>query len=266
VILTRDYRQLILSEAAYGGLPVAYWPMAEARASIIYDLMPVARGTAYNQSLTGVASFGVGGLLGAGDAIHFGGGIASGGDIRPVSFTLEAWIYPTSNGIYPGILMKSPAYSEEQAQFALYLHGTSGKPTVTVKTSTGVQHAKSVLLNRWNHVAATRNGSTFTVYLNGDPTTTTSFGNPSAGYTADPVCIGGWSTSTTNGRFTGRMCHAAIYDYALPPARLRAHYEAGISDGPLEVPVLWDLPDAIEAYTPSNAPSIAKTISLMEAA
>lgn len=84
-------------------------------------------------------------------------------------YTAECWIYPTSAPAVAGAIFFSGASDNNFNQFQLYLTPTralkihvadSGLATFT---STGL-----VPLNAWSHVAVVRNGSDFSVYLNGN--------------------------------------------------------------------------------------------------
>jgi hypothetical protein len=84
---------------------------------------------------------------------------------------------------------------------------------------------------RWHHLVGVFSGGTATVYLDGVAGTQTANigGNlQNAGPAPDRVLIGGTrSGSVASFNFNGLIDEVAIYNYALPPARIQAHFNAG---------------------------------------
>lgn len=120
------------------------------------------------------------------------------------NFTIEAWVYPLSTST-TAIAYKGS--STTYAPFGLLVTAGTG---VTLYCSTGgtawnitVTNNGSVPVNTWSHIAAVRNGSSFTVYINGVAGTPVT-SSASLVTNALAVALGG----TTNASFAGNAYHS----------------------------------------------------------
>lgn len=132
----------------------------------------------------------------------------------------------------------------------------------------------------WIHLVGTYDGANWKLYRNGAPVTTNA-----AAVGALPVNDGDWAIGATgNGwanNFAGSVDEVAIYNGALTPSQVQAHYTAGLSGGPSltlaidrpggAVTITWttgtlqestlvtgtytNLPTAISPYTPPPGPA-----------
>jgi len=85
------------------------------------------------------------------------------------SFTIEAWVYPRSFNNWSRILDFGNGAPNDNVFLALTREGT-GKPQLSVVRGNAFQELVSkdaLRLNTWSHVAATLNGTTATLYING---------------------------------------------------------------------------------------------------
>jgi hypothetical protein len=93
----------------------------------------------------------------------------------------------------------------------------------------------SIDTNRWYHIVGVYDGTNISMYVNGVLGVTTNFnGVPRANTnSAVPLAFGARSDGV-NGFFTysGAIDEGAIYDTALSPARILAHYQAGTNTAP----------------------------------
>jgi hypothetical protein len=95
------------------------------------------------------------------------------------NFTIEAWIYPRGSNPANGtsIISKSTTTSFGPFQIGFNPSGTLQTLFSTSGSGWEIQCVSSInytsLINRWSHVAAVRNGTTFTLYLNGTSVATT---------------------------------------------------------------------------------------------
>jgi hypothetical protein len=115
------------------------------------------------QISTSVKKYGTGSLAfdGSGDGLYrapnnyttaFGTG----------NFTVEAWVYPTVSGLQSIFDCRLSDASSGGFFFGMYTGNTLMLYTAATITSGG-----TVATNAWSHVALVRNGSTWTLYLNG---------------------------------------------------------------------------------------------------
>lgn len=131
--------------------------------------------------------------------------------------TLEAWVYPTaSSGWRTVVLKESPGY----LAYALYSSTTSGKPNARVFTAADndVTGPAALPTNRWTHIAATYDGATLRMFVNGAEVVQRAVTGPIA--TSDrPLQLGG--NSIWKEWFKGRIDEVRVYDRALTPTELQ---------------------------------------------
>jgi hypothetical protein len=128
-------------------------------------------------------------------------------DLTNQDWTIEAWIRPTGNwSKYNNIITKRGNGGSEgtECDFQLYLGINSGVLGF-YNESVGVKESSvTPLANIWNHVAAVRNGSTITLYLNG--ISVLSFVANALYNTNRKVYVGGWPAANNGSDyFYGNM-------------------------------------------------------------
>src|SRR5437867_1196724 len=150
------------------------------------------------------------------------------------AFTLEYWVAPSNRVSAPatfgtriGIVGQNDAIE----------YGFIDQNTIQIWTPNGgfLNTTYSFPDNEWHHVATIADGTTLRNYydgqLQGNPS-----GTPTADYGASTfnVHIGGGGVFDATGNFfTGKIDEVAIFDKAIPAARVAAHYAAGKSGGVL---------------------------------
>lgn len=87
-------------------------------------------------------------------------------------FTIEAWIYPGGAGTYRAITAKSSRNDGSGAgSFVVQINDSNklycGASDVTTGFSVSIIGSTDVVAGQWHHVAFTRSGSVFTIWLNG---------------------------------------------------------------------------------------------------
>lgn len=253
-----SYRNIILGEAAYGGLPVAYWSLQEVTGTTVIDEMTVARGTGYTGSYNGgytqqrlgpinrepsngVLFNGTTGYITTGTLGNFLGSANSTG------FSLEAWFKTTVTNVRMAIMGAFSASTTNGIQLVLNSDTTgaidankiictvidTSATTDLVTAGTGAISAMSD--GAWHHLVATSpgtfNSSGFNLYFDGvsQTFTTTAIGTPGGvSNLATALAIAARDIAGTRTLFfSGSLAHVAVYPYALAADRINYHYLAG---------------------------------------
>ena len=222
--------------------PLVYYRLDEASDTVAaVDVSGHANHGSYDLSSGGTATFATGGALVAdldpalrltGDGNSGSGGISnvripaanfpSAGD-----FTVEGWIEPRSR----------PPSGFNDAFFLLEHYQVSGfrigwtfdlSPefwTTEAGGSSSIIATTPLDLGAWNHLVITKAGGAVSIYINGalSVQATVDYVTPSAQEVVD-TCFGACHGMPTDGVFD----EVAIYDHALPVARIIAHHEIAL--------------------------------------
>lgn len=230
------YKNVILSEANYGGLPKALLMLGETNGTAAIDEMTLAAGTSHT------ASYGGGVTLGNTDtpfnrsnlrSALFNGStgyclLTDAADLRFTNnFTLEFWFKPPTAQTGTYALCN---YTDTNGQQTAVLYGfiagkveffAVGQSGSDARTGSGM----TVTPATWNHVVYAYDGSTFAGYVNG-----TQIFSSARSFSLYTGTRRGWyvgcalpSTNSLNAYFTG----VALYNYALAADRIMYHYLAG---------------------------------------
>ncbi|MEU1385856.1 MULTISPECIES: LamG-like jellyroll fold domain-containing protein [unclassified Nonomuraea] len=138
--------------------------------------------------------------------------------------TLEAWVRPSSVTGWRTVLMK-----EFGADLAYAIMGSGGSgPAAFIYTSSGANApaASNLPLNTWSHVAATYDGSTLRMFVNGTQVAT----NPTVGNLrtgTSPLRIGG--NSGSGDYFSGLIDEVRVYNKALTAAQITTDMNTPVS-------------------------------------
>ncbi len=143
--------------------------------------------------------------------------------------TLEAWVQPSSLGGWRNVIIKERANGET---YNLYAHTDSNTPAVFIVnasapgTPLGAMGTSAIQINSWTHVAATYDGTTLRIYVNGVLIGTRAGGG--AMLTSTGVLrIGG--NGVWGEFFQGRIDEIRIYNRALTLAEIQADMNAPIT-------------------------------------
>jgi hypothetical protein len=82
-------------------------------------------------------------------------------------FTIEIWYYPVSFGSNTTLLDQYTSNSTGGGSWEFYLASTTGIPSFYYDALSVITSSTALTLNSWNHICATRTGTSISFYLNG---------------------------------------------------------------------------------------------------
>jgi hypothetical protein len=140
--------------------------------------------------------------------------------------TLEAWVNPSAlSGWRTAVLKEAP----NALAYALYAHDNAPRPAVTI-TVAGLDRsalgASALPLNTWTHLAATYDGTTLRLFVNGVQVGTLAVSGPMA-TSAGALRIGG--NAVWGEYFSGLIDEVRIYNRALTAAEIQSDMNVPVS-------------------------------------
>jgi hypothetical protein len=245
--------------------PLAVGGRQKATLSFAGELAPVPAAATYESGVTrgaeGPRAPALPGFEGDNKAAGFSGLDKSPGDDRltaalPVAargdYTLELWLYNTRDLAQPN----SPAISG-------YVFSRPGTPTAAnaqpgdhlgiggIETSprdklffyngeTLVPGRTTLSINAWHHVALVRSGEQVKVYLDGDVANPEIVATAAKNFDSAHVTLG--TRSDGFGPLQGRLDEVVVFDAALAPEQVAAHFAAAKAAAPARDVILKDAP------------------------
>jgi hypothetical protein len=224
------YRAEVLLDA-----PVAYWRFGEASGPVAASEV----GTGMNGVYAGAVTFSVEGAI-AGDTdtaveLDGDGAYVLVGDVldfpNAAPFSLEAWVKPASlpTAYEDGIISKRDYVTGGGQGYTLRV--LSSEPAGTVGVSfvrdglmDGAYGGPPLVLGTFTHVVATFDGSVVRLYLDGTIVSSDIDGVPTLVDNSSELVIG---MEGATEYFHGVIDEVAVYDHALAPLRVAAHFLAG---------------------------------------
>jgi hypothetical protein len=160
---------------------------------------------------TAVKQFGAGSMQFNGTSSYILTPNSSAFDFRTSDFTIECWVYPTSNSgganfggnLYKGLVSQNQTGTDENASMGLQLFNMRPEGVLFLAAGgvTGVVTATNAIpINSWTHIAYCRSGSQTLLYVNGVLAATGTISGPLKSSTR-PLAIG--SDSVGNCLFDG---------------------------------------------------------------
>ncbi|MDI6858731.1 MAG: sialidase domain-containing protein, partial [Dehalococcoidia bacterium] len=233
---------------------VGYWAMEEGSGTTVFDSSPPANNGALYGNATWVSPGKVGSyalsLDGSGDyaLVPDDGCLDIAGPI-----TLAAWIKPTKSAAATQYLIKK-AVINNTSGYELSL-SSAGKVFFRLnQVSSGntyrIDSTTSYPLNgsAWIHVAATYDGSTMRIYINGEENATPVAGPAAIVTNNQALGIGAESNGAST--FQGQMDEARVYNRALDACEIRVL--AGLAPcTPTPTPTETPTPPGTPTYTPT---------------
>jgi hypothetical protein len=213
----------VLSDA-----PVGYWPLSETTGATAYDLS----GNSNNGAYSGAYTLGASGMLpGSTDTcVTFSGGAMTVADAPPLRLgtgplTIEMWINPSSQASFATLI------DNVARPYSIFTNssGTSQiYPTIGGSQNGSLTTSAAIANGTRRHFVLTVDGSHHvTVYLDGVSVLTSTFPSPTVVDASGFVLAG--NPSGGGGLWQGNIQELALYATALSPARVAAHYSAGVA-------------------------------------
>jgi RHS repeat-associated protein len=228
-----DVRGAGYRTAVLASNPLGYWRLGEASGTTAAD----SSGNAHTGTTTAI-TWGAASATAtdANTAATFNGttSYVNAGSLtagQSSTFSAEAWIKGSATtGRY---FVTEGSTSTNTPYWGLATDATTGtKALFTVRDNAGVtatvNGTKTVMDGAWHHVVGVRNGSTFSLYVDGaaDGTTTTTLGS----ITLNATVVGALKRTTVSNFFNGSIDEGAIYPTALAASRIVNHYQAAKSN------------------------------------
>ena len=146
--------------------------------------------------------------------------------------TVEAWVYTASVGNWKSVVLKE---GTSGLSYGLYPSNASSRPAGFIRRTSDIDSTgtSATPTNTWVHLAATYNGSTLTLFVNGSQVATSAI----TGSIVDVVTGAPHRRKCTVGAshlFAGRIDEVRIYSRALSAAEVQADMVTPVSQaGPL---------------------------------
>jgi hypothetical protein len=228
------YAQEVLADA-----PSGYWRLGEATgATTAKD----ASGKGVDATYHGAVTLQVKGAI-AGDADTAAGfdgstSYADAGNVFQFAGTaacsFEAWLQPTVDTSYHGILSRSDRISAPSEGYLLFVE-PAPQPLLAferIETTTHftVESSSVATTATWVHMVATYDGTTGLVYFDGVQQGTGPAAFALTGATSNFVI--GAEAGGGDVWFLGNLDEVAVYDHVLAASRVLAHYHVGVGQPP----------------------------------
>ena len=175
--------------------------------AVIVNAVPVVAGVAQaGQFVNGLDFDGTDDYVNAKSGVYFNG-----------NFTIEVWVYPRSYANWSRIIDFGNGAGNNSVLLGS-TYGTGGKPGFYVGGSQFEANTQ-LSLNQWSHVAATLNGTTATIYVNGVAAGSATFPVP-ANVSRSNCFIGKSQWGDPN--FDGKMDELRIWSVAKTTSEIQA--------------------------------------------
>lgn len=263
----------VLTPGAYDGAVASLKPLSYVRLNETGapTLETAANAGSLGATGTGLYRLGathpVAGALaaGTGTAAQFNGTsshvlVPYSGMLHAGTFTFETWVKP--GAALTGTTLTTPIsggdFASPRAGWLVYQTATNWNLRLYnqagTATSLEISGGPAPVVGTWVHLAGTFDGTTATLYVNGQSVAS---GFPS-GYV--PGVAGGFALGMRADRafyWSGVADEAALYSTALSPARLLAHYQAGTNSAPATPYSSVVLADAPTVYLKLDEPAFS---------
>ncbi|RMH17335.1 MAG: LamG domain-containing protein [Gammaproteobacteria bacterium] len=139
------------------------------------------------------------------------------------AITLEAWVKPFTVSTLQSVIGKNNAYALNiTATGAVQFQRWSGTTSGTVDSTT------TLSAYTWYHIAATYDGTTTKIYINGSEDKSATSLSGAIDSVADDLLVGALTSSTQ--LYSGYIDSAKVYDSALTATQILTNYQAESED------------------------------------
>jgi hypothetical protein len=203
--------------------PIAYWRFGEEVTPVAVD----ASGNGHEGTYAAVTLGHEGAIAGDPDTavriaassdsgVAFGNGFAFAGD-QP--FSAELWVKPERED---ACLMGQADYDDEGQRYLGWFFYFQDASVTLRRAGIGVTAPGDLSMSEWTHLVATFDGVTLSLYRDGELANQRVTSSDLV-QGAQPFLVG---RMTNWQSYEGLIDEVALYDYALPPARIAAHHAA----------------------------------------
>jgi hypothetical protein len=157
--------------------------------------------------------------------------------LAPPGFTIETWVYPTSE-----IASQSFIFGQSFGRQLVLQTADGGFCSVAFYVTdqdgnfVGLATGQQIPVGAWTHLAATWDGSNVRLYIDGEPDAQ---GTPSLSAIGDSGCpfsIGASGSCAPDQYFPGLIDEVSLYDRALFAGEIKAIYHAGAAGKCASIP------------------------------
>jgi alpha-L-fucosidase len=266
---TPAYTNLIVADG-----PVSFWPLNETSGTVIHDVVGPNNGTCINPGGLGLGGPGI--LYGQGvttdTAIYFtntAGGyitIPYSSALNTPRFTLEAWlnlpVFPVDGAVADmNPLAFDEAYPPKGWAFEIpYPNGNN--PSMYGWLSSGSiwtrNNSGTCIQGTWSYYVLSYDGTTFKSYTNGVIAASNNSGYSQVD-SSTPLYLGAYNNSGPARFYSGGLANVAVYNYALTPSQISAHFFYGTN---FNTPFVTTQPASQTTYVGQTATFAVSAVGL----
>lgn len=126
-------------------------------------------------------------------------------------FCIEAWVCGTPKAGYPRVVSFGPYYNDYNSTGIIFYDDSySGYPSFYMNTARLMVGTSVLPTNQWTHIAVTRSGTTFRMFINGTQVATATSTASASNVTSIPIYVGNVDSTVYTGPITGNISNLRI--------------------------------------------------------